>query len=153
MVIHPKRATAEGAAAAIDAASDAKLFGLPKGSPVYYDMEAYNENNKTCVKAVLSFVGGWSRRLAALGYVPAVYSSQDSGIVDMNAAAVAKTPGYTAPKAIWIALWDHRATLLDGNLVWPLNQRVKQYAGPHNRKIGGVTLNIDSDVIGGPVAR
>lgn len=152
VLINPRHAAAEGAASAADAARDAAFFGLRKGSPVYYDMEAYNQRNRTCVAAVLAFVGAWSRTLTARGYVPAVYSSQDSGIADMEAAAVAKTRGFTAPKAIWFALWDGRATLLDGKLVWPLDERDKQYLGPHNKTVGGITLNIDSDLAGGPVA-
>ena len=41
-VINPGKAAAEGQAAGADAVADARLFGLAPGSPVYYDMEAYN---------------------------------------------------------------------------------------------------------------
>ena len=68
------------------------------------------------------------------------------------AAAVAKVPSFTAPQAIWIALWDNVASLTDGTLAWPLGDRDKQYAGIVNQTIGGITLNIDKDVVGGPVA-
>ncbi len=61
-----------------------------------------------------------------------VYSSQDSGIVDMQAGAVGKLPGFTPPDAIWIALWDNVASLNDGTLTWPLPARSKQYAGNIN---------------------
>ena len=66
------------------------------------------------------------------GYVTGVYSSQDSGIVDMQAAAVSKMPGFTPPDAVWIALWDNVSSLSDGNLTWPLTERNKQYAGNVN---------------------
>jgi hypothetical protein len=153
VLIDASHAAAEGRAAADDAIGDLALLGLPKGTPVYYDMEAYDETNAGCVSAVLTFIGAWDRELRARGYVPAVYSSQDSGIVDMEAAAVSRTPGFTPPTAIWIAQWDGVRTLSDGNLVWPLYDRSKQYIGPHFRTVNGITLDIDTDWVGGPVAR
>jgi hypothetical protein len=105
------------------------------------------------MKAVLSFLGAWDRQVQAAGYVSAVYSSQASGIVDMQSGAVNKTPGFTPPDAIWIALWNGVASLKDGTLTWPMDDRSKQYAGNVNATIGGVTLNIDRDLVGGPLAR
>ena len=46
-----------------------------------------------------------------------------------------------------------RATLSDGTLDWPLADRAKQYAGNINATVGGITLNIDKDIVGGPLAR
>ena len=68
----------------------------------------------------------------------------------MQAAATAKTAGFTPPDAIWIALWDNVASLNDGTLTWPLAERSKQYAGNTNGTVGGITLNIDKDIVGGP---
>jgi len=153
VLIDAKHAAAEGRAAANDAISDLANLGLGKGAPVYYDMEGYDEDNAGCVSAVLTFIGAWSRQLAARGYVSGVYSSQDSGIDDMEAAAVAHRPGFTRPTAIWIALWDDRRTLSDGRLVWPFTDRSKQYIGPHLHEVGGITLDIDTDWVQGPVAR
>jgi Domain of unknown function (DUF1906) len=144
-------AATEGAAAGADAVKDAQAYGLSTGSPIYDDMEAY-KGSASCTTAVLAFLGAWDKQVAAAGYVSGVYSSQDSGIVDMQAAAVAKVPSFTAPQAIWIALWDNVASLTDGTLAWPLGDRDKQYAGIINQTIGGITLNIDKDVVGGPVA-
>ena len=152
VMINAKRAASQGKAAGDDAVADAKLLGLPQGSPVYDDMEAYNDDAAGCRAAVLTFLGAWDREVTARGYLAGVYSSQDSGIDDMEAAAVAKTPGFTAPRAVWIAHWDNQATLQDGTLVWPLQDRNKQYQGPHNRTVGGITLNIDGDLAGGPLA-
>ena len=151
-LISTSQALAQGNNAGADAVADAKSFGLAKGSPIYYDMEAYT-GSTSCKNAVLAFLGGWDRRVVAGGYVTAVYSSQDSGIVDMQAATVAKTAGFTAPDAIWIADWDNKATLNDGTLTWPTSDRAKQYTGNVNMTISGVTLNIDKDIVGGPLAR
>jgi hypothetical protein len=151
VLVNPGTAAAQGRAAAADAVSDARAVGLAAGSPIYYDMEAYN-GGASCKSAVLNFLGAWDGQVAAAGYVTGVYSSQDSGIVDMQAAAASKTPGFTPPDAVWIALWDNVSSLSDGNLTWPLTDRTKQYSGNVNQTIGGVTMNIDKDLVGGPVA-
>ncbi len=150
--IVPGRAAAEGVTAGEDAASDARLFGLAAGSPIYYDMEAYGKS-QSCNNAVLTFIGAWDRTVAAAGYVTGVYSSQDSGIQNMQAAVTAKTTGFTAPDALWIALWNGVATLNDGSLSWPLDERSKQYWGNTTGTVGGIRLSIDDDIVGGPVAR
>jgi hypothetical protein len=145
-------AAAEGVTAGATAVSDAKLFGLAAGSPIYYDMEAYG-NSSSCVATVMTFIGAWDRTVSAAGYVTGVYSSQDSGIKNMQAAVTTKTAGFTAPKALWIALWDNNATLNDGSLSWPLDERSKQYWGNTTGTVGGITLSIDEDIVGGPMAR
>jgi Domain of unknown function (DUF1906) len=150
--IVPSKAAAEGVTAGRDAAIDARLFGLAHGSPIYYDMEAYGDGS-SCVTAVLTFIGAWDRTVAAAGYVTGVYSSQDSGIMNMQAAVTAKTASFTPPDAIWIALWDNDATLNDGSLSWPLDERSKQYWGNATGTVGGITLSIDDDIVGGPMAR
>jgi hypothetical protein len=150
-LINPATAATQGEAAGADAVKQAKAFGLGAGSPIYYDMEAYN-GNASCSNAVLAFLGSWDRRVAAAGYVTGVYSSQDSGIADMQQAAAGRSLGFTPPDAVWIALWDNSPTLSDGDLAWPLSDRAKQYSGGVNATVGGITLNIDKDIIGGPVA-
>ena len=150
--INPSRAAAEGVTAGEDAVGDARLFGLAAGSPIYYDMEAYGAS-PSCVSTVLTFIGAWDRTVASAGYVTGVYSSQDSGIVNMQAAVTAKTAGFTPPDALWIALWDHDVTLQDGTLSWPLDERSKQYWGNTTGTVGGITLSIDDDLVGGPLAR
>jgi hypothetical protein len=151
-LINPGKAAAEGTAAGADAVKDARYFGLPAGSPIYDDMEAYN-GDRACTNAVLTFLGAWDRAVVARGYLSGVYSSQDSGIDDMQAAAVARKAGFTKPDAIWIALWDGRATLDDGTLDWPIGDRAKQYEGNIYGTVGGITLSIDKDVVAGPLAR
>jgi Domain of unknown function (DUF1906) len=152
LLITAANAAAQGADAGADAVRDARHYGLPQGSPVYYDMEAY-VGSDSCKNAVLMFLGAWDRTVVAGGYLTGVYSSQDSGIADMQSAAVARTGGFTAPNAVWFALWDNSATLADGTLAWPATARNKQYSGNVNATVGGITLNIDKDIVGGPVAR
>jgi hypothetical protein len=150
--IVPVKAAAEGVTAGEAAVSDARLFGLAAGSPIYYDMEAY-DGSQSCKNAVLTFIGAWDRTVAAAGYVTGVYSSQDSGIENMQAAVTAKTTGFTAPDALWIALWNDVATLNDGSLSWPLDERSRQYWGNATGTVGGITLSVDDDIVGGPMAR
>jgi hypothetical protein len=152
VLISPGTAAAQGSAAGTDAIGDARSLKLPAGSPIYYDMEAYN-GGASCTNAVLRFLGAWDRQVQAAGYVTGVYSSQDSGIVDMQSGAVKKLPGFTPPTAVWVALWDNVASLNDGTLTWPLPDRSKQYSGNVNTTVGGITLNIDRDFVGGPLAR
>jgi len=150
--IVPSRAAAEGVTAGEDAVSDARLLGLGAGSPLYYDMESYGDG-PGCVNTVLTFIGAWDRTVAAAGYVTGVYASEDSGVRNMQAAATAKTAGFTAPDALWIARWDGDATLSDGPLGWPLDEQSKQYWGNTTGTVGGITLSIDDDIVGGPLAR
>ena len=37
--------------------------------------------------------------------------------------------------------------------VWPVAERSKQYYGPRIVKVGGISLDIDSDLVDGPVVR
>ena len=152
ILIDPANAKAEGAAAASDAVNDARLFGLPEGSPIFYDMEAY-AGGPGCTAAVLAFISAWDSWLAASGYASGAYSSQDSGIGDLQAATAGKAPGFIPPQAIWFALWDNVASLADGTLAWSLSHRAKQYAGNVTQTVGGITLDIDLDIVGGPLAR
>jgi hypothetical protein len=154
-MIKGRVAAAQGRTAALDAASNAAAFGLPKGSPIYYDMEAYNNSKRQCVAAVLRFLTSWTRTLNGRGYISGVYSSLDSGVQDLQRAVT--SAAVTEPQAIWAALWDGKRNLpgipVLGPRPWPVSERVKQFAGGHWQKIRGVSLNIDSDVVAGPVAR
>jgi hypothetical protein len=152
VLISPGTAAMQGSAAGTDAIAEARLLKLPAGSPIYYDMEAYN-GGASCTNAVLQFLGAWDHQVQAAGFVTGVYSSQDSGIVDMQSGAAKKAAGFTPPDAVWIALWDNVASLNDGTLTWPPPDRSKQYSGNVNATVGGITLNIDRDFVGGPLAR
>jgi hypothetical protein len=151
--IRPGRAAREGMAAAQDAAWHAWRLGLPARSPIYYDMEAYSWRARSCTVAVIAFLSAWTREINAKGYTSGVYSSMGSCISDMQSAAMAARRGFAPPQAIWYALWDDRRELNDARLRWPWGKRSKQYRGPHNLTVGGITLNIDTDLVDGPTAR
>src|SRR5258708_32675217 len=104
---------------------DARRYGLRARSPIYYDMEAF-AGSSSCTIAVLQFLSAWTRELNAKGYVSGVYSSWDSGILDMQ-SALAQEQGFTRPQAVWYALWDGRGSLSGGRLSWPGDERAKQF--------------------------
>lgn len=139
-------ASSEGAAAASDAMIDAQAIGLGAGNPLYLDMEAYSRTS-TNTMAVLAFIQGWTEQLHAGGYRSGVYSSDNSGIADLvNNYGT----GYAEPDDIWIANWNNAKTTSDANVPaseWAAHQRMHQYAGGHNERYGGVTINIDGDYI------
>ena len=120
-------------------------------------MEAYNETNASCVTAVLTFLDAWDRHRYASGYVSGVYSSADWGITDLGTTSTIGGHPLTEPQAIWIAPRDNAANLTGSpyitSAVWPTSARSKQYAGPHTVTVGGISMNIDSDLVYGAVAR
>jgi hypothetical protein len=142
----PSTAGSQGASAASDAMADAQAIGLGAGNPLYLDMEAYSRTG-TNTAAVLAFIQGWTQQLHAGGYGSGVYSSDNSGIVDLvNNYGT----GYAEPDDIWIANWNNSKTTSDSNVPaseWAAHQRMHQYDGAHNERYGGVTINIDGDYI------
>ena len=59
---------------------------------------------------------------------------------------------------VWIAAWatPPNANLYGfpglGDQYWAYHQRLHQYIGGHDETWGGITLNIDTNVIDGPLA-
>jgi Domain of unknown function (DUF1906) len=155
--IDPKRPAAQGVGAADHAITDADAFGLGKGSPIYFDMEAYDHTRARCATAVLTFLDAWTREINAHGYVSGVYSSAGAAITDLQSRTRIAGHPLAEPQAIWFALWDNVANLTGRpymtSAVWPMSARSKQYAGPHVVKVAGIKLDIDSDLVNGPVAR
>jgi hypothetical protein len=155
--INPAQAGAEGRSAAWDAVQHAIALGLGRGTPIYYDMESYNIGNASCAAAVLSFLNMWTRELHATGYVSGVYSSASTGARALGLASYLKGHPVAEPDALWFALWDGGANVIGTPYLspywWIGAQRIKQYLGGHNRKVNGFTVNIDSDLIHGPVYR
>ena len=155
--IVPSQAAAEGTQSANQAVADAASFGLGKGSPIYYDMEGYDGADSSCVTAVLTFLDAWDRQLQASGYVSGVYSSAASGVTNLQTTATIAGHPLAEPQAIWIALWDNVLDVTGSpyvtSAVWPTSARSKQYSGSHVVSIGGYSLDIDSDLVDGPVAR
>jgi Domain of unknown function (DUF1906) len=155
--INPSQAAAQGRAAATLAISDAKQFNLGAGSPIYFDMEGYDHTNAGCVTAVLTFLDSWTRQLNAGGYISGVYSSADSAAIDLQANTMIAGHSLAEPQDMWFALWDNALNLTGSpyltGAVWPPTQRSKQYLGGHIVKVGGFSLDIDSDLVNSAVAR
>lgn len=142
------KATAQGEEAAADAVADAQSVGMGGGTPIYFDMEGYARTTSS-TRATLTFLEAWTTKLHALGYVSGVYSSRDSGIVDLAAKL---DTGYPEPDDIWVADWNGRATTEEALLpsyAWAPHRRLHQYSGGHNETYGGVTINIDNDYVDG----
>jgi len=155
--IDPKQAASQGTAAANQAVTAAKSYGLGAGTPIYYDMEAYNHTNAGCRTAVLTFLDAWTRQLKAVGYISGVYSSAGSAITDLQSHTTVAGHSLAEPQAIWFALWDNGKSMTGApymtSAVWPVASRSKQYAGNRVVKVGGISLNIDADWVAGAVAR
>jgi hypothetical protein len=134
----------QGRAAADDAVAKAQALGIPAGSPIWFDMEGYKVGNTTCSNAVRSFVTAWDDELRAVGFVPGVYGSAASTIRDVSTLD-------TPPDLAWIANWNGVQSVFGdryvSDLIWANHQRIHQYKGGHNETYGGVTINIDSNIV------
>ena len=154
--ISSKNAVLQGTQAADTAIGDAASFGLGKGSPIYFDMESYNNGNSSCKSTVLRFLDAWTKEVHAKGYVSGVYSSASTGVTDLASAPTVNGHAMNEPDALWFALWDKKNNLsgtpyLLASDRWATD-RVKQYQGNQNIKVGGYSLNIDADWVGGAVS-
>jgi Domain of unknown function (DUF1906) len=155
--INATQAASQGTTAADQAVVDAKTFGLGAGTPIYYDMEAYDRTNASCHTAVLTFLSAWDKQLTALGYVSGVYSSADAAIKDLQTTTTIAGQPLVEPKAIWFALWDNASNLTGSpymtSSTWPVSDRSKQFAGNVVVKVGGISMEIDSDWVNSPAVR
>lgn len=157
--LDPAIAYAEGVDNANQAINAARQLGLTKsdgsGTVIYYDLEYFNAD-AACSEAAKAFIRGWTTRLQGMGNKSGIYAT--SGNLNTN-KIYALSP---APDAAWIAEWYLEpyyrpwVTVFDVDYLpdtyWSNHQRVYQYCGGHNETWGGLTLNIDNDVIDGPVA-
>jgi hypothetical protein len=153
----PVDAAAQGRTDAEWAVEDAQNFGLGRGTPIYDDMEAYDANRPRCVNAVLTFLDAWTRQLNAEGYVSGVYSSADSGIIDLDTTSMVNGHPLAEPQSLWFALWDNASDLngapyLTGDL-WPPAHRSKQYEGSRWVKIDHKGLDVDLDLVNSATVR
>jgi hypothetical protein len=146
--ITPGQASEQGLDAARDALTNLAKFGFGKGNPVYLDMEGYS-GDVACRKAVLSFVNAWVYRLHLSGFRAGLYTSSWSSIVRHH------NDGFHNPDVIWIGRWNNKATVFGDPVVpdtfWANHQRIHQYKGSHQVRYNGVTLEIDTDEVDGPV--
>jgi photosystem II stability/assembly factor-like uncharacterized protein len=157
--LDPVTARAQGVTEADAAAATASALGLsnPDGSNtvIYYDLESYNTGDTSCRIAMKLFMDGWDAELAAKGNASGVYGSAcTSGLTDFAGIA-------HVPDSIWVAWWNKStytpAASVFGivclaNTYWPYHQRIHQYTGDHNETWGGITINIDDNVMDGMLA-
>jgi hypothetical protein len=133
-----------GVAAANDAVSSALNIGLPQGTPLYYDMEAYAPGYSG---TVLAFLSAWTTQLHLRGYLSGVYSSGASGITDLvNQAGT----GYPEPDVLYDAHANGVASTDDSYVPagdWAFHQRIHQYNLGITQTYGGVSINIDQDYL------
>jgi hypothetical protein len=137
--IKPAQAAAEGTSAAKDAVQQAQDLGIPAGTPLIYDMEAYGK----CGSQVVTFLSAWDSQLHAAGYSAGVYESFSNVSDLLNASS-----HMVEPDVIHYADWDGKATTTSSYMPsnrWTDHQRLHQYTGGHNQAWGGATLNIDND--------
>jgi Domain of unknown function (DUF1906)/Fibronectin type III domain len=143
--IDPATAAAEGRSAADDAVAQAAAFGLGVGSPIYFDMEAYDINQPSCSQTVLTFLDGWTAEIHVNGYISGVYGSSGSTITDLEKEVGIST--FHLPDDIWFADWNGVAGVFGDPYIpdslWAPNQRLHQYQGGHDETWGGQTINID----------
>ncbi|WP_051813601.1 DUF1906 domain-containing protein, partial [Kitasatospora sp. MBT63] len=153
--IDPATAVQQGRDEAATAVRALKALGLAAGTPVYLDIESYPRGDAACSQAVVEFAMGWTQALHTSGYHAGFYSSTDSGIADL--AAAARAGSSPLPDAVWFARWNDRADTADtsGTLdgLWADRRRVHQYRGNTQETYGGATLTIDRDHLDTLVAR
>ncbi|MGP7996353.1 MAG: glycoside hydrolase domain-containing protein [Streptosporangiaceae bacterium] len=155
--IRAAHAAAQGRAAARAAISRARQLGMGRGTPIYYDLEAYRSRDARCRTAALVFLGAWTRALHARGYAAGLYSSASSAARDMGAARSVHRHRLARPDSVWFGLWDTGPNVrglpyLPGGW-WRGRHRIKQYLGPHLRTVRGYRVDIDSDWVYGLVYR
>jgi uncharacterized protein YraI len=147
-------AAAKGTADAVAAVAAARALGLLPGSALYGDMENYDPADSTCRTAVLRYVSAWTRELHRVGFLSGMYVNLGSGA--QHLAAAYDSSSYARPDALWIARYDHVASLTGWAGVpdtrWANHQRAKQYWAERTETYGGVTMTVDSNRWDAPVA-
>ena len=122
---------------------------------IYYDLEAYNTDDTSCRNAMKSFMDGWDQEMAENGNKSGVYGSVcASGLTDFTTIS-------HVPDAIWLAWWNYTTYNANAsvfgvtcitNTYWANHQRIHQYTGSHDETWGGITINVDDNVLDSPVA-
>ncbi len=153
--IDPARAAWQGTQAADEAVSQMSALGLDAGNPIYFDMEAYDTGNTSCVAAVKKFVDAWTVELHAKQYVSGIYGS--AGSMMKNLVQFVSDPAFHGPDDVWYSHWDGHASTVDDpfipNTKWTGHHRIHQYRGPHDETFGGFKINIDSNQLDGATSR
>jgi photosystem II stability/assembly factor-like uncharacterized protein len=151
----PQDAYLEGRVEAAAAAVAARHQGLFGEQVIYYDIESYfNVASDACRDAVDAFMTGWAEQLHDFGLKAGGYGQPCSSFVyDW----VDNSP---PPDDVWLAYWvtssySPTVTVWGSTCVpdgyWANHQRIRQYTGGHSETWGGVSINIDSNVLDGEV--
>jgi hypothetical protein len=145
---HPARAYKQGRRAAVNAYNRVRELHMNTHTPVVFDMEAFDTSRDKCLRAVTSFVRGWSYQLRVKPrQVPGYYgSSCASALTTMW--KISPRPAY-----VWGANYGNgrrvdRMSCVSRS-IWP--HRLKQYTGGSHVTENGVTLSVDKDCADGPV--
>jgi uncharacterized protein YraI len=147
-------AATKGTADAVAAVAAARALGMLPGSAIYGDMENYNAADTSCRDAVRRYVSSWTKELHRVGYLSGMYVNLGSGAQHLDDSY--NSTAYARPDALWIARYDHVASLtgwagiLDTR--WSNHQRAKQYWAERTETYGGVTMTVDSNRWDAPVA-
>jgi len=142
------RAYRQGRRAAGHAYDRVRALKMNPNTPIVYDMEAFDTTRHRCLRAVKSFVRGWSHRLG--DKTPAVPGYYGSTCASALSAMWRLSP---RPYYVWGANYGSgpavsRMSCVDPD-IWP--HRLKQYTGGSRVTENGVTLTVDKDCADGPM--
>jgi photosystem II stability/assembly factor-like uncharacterized protein len=152
----PEFNTTQGGIQALKAVGSANISGIPKGSIIYYDMEAYasschpiennKPNNKITVngsEAAVSFFEGWIAELHKKGFDAGIYVSGGDAqdLPDITDSVWIAAPGPPSEASVWgLGYWDTKHFLDDSQFTD--DQRIHQYdLGPDNTGIPNIKFN------------
>ncbi|MFN3981457.1 MAG: glycoside hydrolase domain-containing protein [Caldilinea sp.] len=159
--LDPAVSFSQGRAEAEKALQRAKELGLAEadgsGTVLYYNLEAYDGENPACVEAARAFVAGWTQRIREGNSYAGLYA------LACNPPIARYADLSSPPDAVWFAAWNRTSfdpTMTVWNIpstclpptLWINQQRIRQYTGGHNETWGGVTFEIDSNVLESIVA-
>jgi hypothetical protein len=134
------------------AALQARAAGLPDGSPIYLDIESWLVDDAACDAVVRTFIDHWVEGVHYFGFSAGLYSTPSTGI--RVEAERGNDPGRHRVDAIWVARWNDAPYSYETPVADSFaGRRIHQYRGDHSETWGGVTMDVDSNLVDGLVAR
>ncbi len=121
---------------------------------IYYDLEAYNTGNGSCVNVVHKFLEGFNRHLKNSSRRAGTYGSSGGS----GATGWASICCGGVPDQVWLANWNGQVTTQSippvPDSYWIYDQRIHQYEGDvtDGPGFGATALNIDKNCLNGMVA-
>jgi hypothetical protein len=146
-------ANSQGSSSADAAISTAEGLGF-SSSIIYFDLEAFDTTNSSCLSAAEAFVSGWDTELKNKGWIDGLYGSgTGSGLTNMynlgypygptDADIADYSDGYNDP-------WDTSGV---ANSLWKYDHRIHQYQADSScESWGGICLTVDRNCAIGPTA-